>query len=123
MLAAGLVGVPIGMWILPSISLAAFKAAVGAVLIGLLRLHAVCGRARAFVAGGRGAETGVASPAAYLAAWPGCRAPCRPSGPRSKGWPKEERRVFFQAFNMTILSAMLVASLVQGLIGRRFLLA
>jgi uncharacterized membrane protein YfcA len=40
-----------------------------------------------------------------------------------KGWPKDERRVFFQAFNMTILSAMLVASLVQGLIGTRFIAA
>jgi hypothetical protein len=40
-----------------------------------------------------------------------------------KGWSKEQRRMFFQVFNMTILSAMLLANLVQGRIGLRFLLA
>jgi uncharacterized membrane protein YfcA len=40
-----------------------------------------------------------------------------------KGWPKGERRVFLQVFNLTILAAMLLASLVQGLVGRRALVA
>ena len=40
-----------------------------------------------------------------------------------KGWPKEERRIVFQVFNLTVLAAMLLASLVQGLIGLRLLAA
>ena len=39
------------------------------------------------------------------------------------GWPKDLRRLFFQAFNSTILGAMLFASAVQGLIGLKFLVA
>lgn len=123
MLAAGLVGVPIGMWILPSISLPAFKAAVGAVLtIYCAFMLFAAGRVR-LVAGGRGAEAAVGFLGGILGGMAGLSGPAPTIWATLKGWPKEERRVVFQAFNMTILSAMLAASLVQGLMGRRFFLA
>jgi hypothetical protein len=40
-----------------------------------------------------------------------------------KGWPKDQRRVFFQAFNFTVLTAMLVASAASGLVGLASLVA
>jgi len=38
-------------------------------------------------------------------------------------WRKDERRIFFQAFNFTVLAAMLAASAVSGLIGVRSIVA
>jgi uncharacterized membrane protein YfcA len=40
-----------------------------------------------------------------------------------KDWRKDERRIFFQAFNFTILAAVLVASAVSGLVGSRSIVA
>jgi uncharacterized membrane protein YfcA len=40
-----------------------------------------------------------------------------------KDWRKDQRRVFFQAFNFTVLTAMLVASAVSGLMGVRSIVA
>src|ERR1044072_4501245 len=59
LLAGGLLGVPIGSWLLPHIPLAAFKIAVGAVLIGYSAfMRIAAGRVR-LEAGGRRAEAGV----------------------------------------------------------------
>jgi uncharacterized protein len=38
-------------------------------------------------------------------------------------WRKDQRRVFFQAFNFTVLTAMLVTSAAAGLVGVRALAA
>lgn len=123
LLAGGLLGVPIGSWLLPHISLAAFKIAVGAVLIGYSTFMLIAaGRVR-FEAGGRGAEAGVGLAAGILGGMAGLSGALPTVWAALKGWPKEERRIAFQAFNMTILSAMLVATVVQGLIGTRLLLA
>jgi uncharacterized membrane protein YfcA len=74
-------------------------------------------------AGGRGAEAGVGLAAGILGGMAGLSGALPTVWAALKGWPKEERRIAFQAFNMTILSAMLVATVVQGLIGTRLLLA
>ena len=123
MLVAGLVGVPIGTWVLPWISLAAFKSLVGCLLIGYCAFMLfAAGRVR-LSAGGRGAEAAIGLAGGVLGGLAGLSGALPTVWATLKGWPKEERRVLFQAFNMTILSAMLVASLVQGQIGLRFLLA
>jgi uncharacterized protein len=40
-----------------------------------------------------------------------------------KAWPKDQRRTFFQSFNFSVLTAMLVVSLASGQLGLRSLLA
>jgi uncharacterized membrane protein YfcA len=123
LLAGGLLGVPIGSWLLPQIPLAAFKIAVGAVLIGYSTFMLIAaGRVR-LEAGGRGAEAGVGLAAGILGGMAGLSGALPTIWAALKGWPKEERRIAFQAFNMTILSAMLVATVAQGLIGTRLLVA
>ena len=81
LLAGGLLGVPIGSWLLPHIPLAAFKIAVGTVLIGYSTFMLIAaGRVRLRGRWPRRRGRALAWPPACSAAWPGCRAPCRPSG-------------------------------------------
>ncbi|MBX9589291.1 MAG: sulfite exporter TauE/SafE family protein [Hyphomonadaceae bacterium] len=123
MLIAGLIGVPLGTWVLPLIPLNAFKMAVGAVLIIYCSFMLfVAGRLR-LAAGGRGAEAAVGLAGGVLGGIAGLSGVLPTVYASLKGWPKDERRVFFQAFNLTLLTAMLVASAAQGLVGRDFLVA
>ena len=123
MLVAGLIGVPVGTWVLPWISLAAFKSGVGCVLIVYCAFMLfAAGRVRLSV-GGRGAEAAIGFVGGILGGLAGLSGVLPTVWATLKGWPKDERRVLFQAFNMTILSAMLVASLAQGQIGLLFLTA
>ena len=78
------------------------------------------GRVR-LAAGGRGAEAVIGLAGGVLGGLAGLSGVLPTVWAALKGWPKEERRIVFQAFNMTILSAMLVATVVQGLIGMRLL--
>jgi uncharacterized membrane protein YfcA len=103
--------------------LAVFKSLVGCLLIGYCAFMLfAAGRVR-LSAGGRGAEAAVGLAGGILGGLAGLSGALPTVWATLKGWPKDERRVLFQAFNMTILSAMLVASLVQGQIGLRFLVA
>jgi uncharacterized protein len=123
MLIAGLTGVPIGTWVLPSISLGAFKLGVGVALVAYCTFMLLAaGRVRV-AAGGRGAEAAVGLAGGVLGGLAGLSGVLPTVWASLKGWPKEERRVFFQAFNMTLLTAMLVASAVQGLVGTKSMLA
>jgi uncharacterized protein len=121
MLIAGLVGVPIGTWLLPMISIGMFKLTLGIILIAYCTAMLLLpGRVR-LKAGGRAAEAGVGFAGGILGGLAGLSGVVPTVWAALQGWPKDERRMVFQAFNMTILTAMLVASLVQGLIGWRLL--
>jgi uncharacterized protein len=123
LLTGGLLGVPIGTWLLPHVPLAAFKLGVGAVLIGYSTFMLVAaGRVR-LPPGGRAAEGAVGIASGVLGGMAGLSGALPTVWAALQGWPKEDRRVAFQAFNTTILSAMLAATAVQGLIGTRLLLA
>jgi uncharacterized protein len=124
MLIAGLLGVPIGTWLLPLISLATFKVAVGVTLIGYCSVLLLASGWHAKVtAGGRIAEAMVGFGGGILGGIAGLSGVLPTVYATLTGWAKEERRVFFQTFNLLVLSAMLAASAVQGLIGRGLLLA
>jgi uncharacterized membrane protein YfcA len=73
--------------------------------------------------GGRWAEAAIGLAGGMLGGLAGLSGALPTVWAALKGWSKEERRVVFQAFNMTILSAMLAGSLLQGLIGMRLLAA
>jgi uncharacterized protein len=73
--------------------------------------------------GGRAAEGAVGVASGVLGGMAGLSGALPTVWAALQGWPKEERRIAFQAFNTTILSAMLAATAAQGLIGTRLLLA
>jgi uncharacterized membrane protein YfcA len=123
MLAAGLIGVPIGTRLLPHVSVAAFKLTIGFVLIVYCSFMLfAAGRVR-LTSGERGAEAAIGLVGGVLGGLAGLSGAAPTVWAALKGWPKVERRVLFQAFNMTILAAMLAVSLVQGLVGWGLLVA
>jgi hypothetical protein len=120
---AGLVGVPIGVALLPSVSLRAFKLGVGAVLVAYCsfllfdrgRLKITGGGAAAnvavgFVSGILGGLAGLSG--ALPTVWAGLR-----------GFDKEAKRALFQTFNFSILAAMLIGTAISGVMTRDFLFA
>jgi uncharacterized membrane protein YfcA len=126
-LIAGLVGVPLGTWVLPLISLGTFKLWFGVLLTAYCAFMLfAAGRARlpsSPPAVERRAETLVGFAGGVLGGLAGLSGVLLTVWASLKRWPKDEKRLVFQAFNFTLLAAMLVASAVQGLVGGRAVLA
>ena len=120
MLLAGLAGVPIGTWVLPWLSIPTFKLAVGAIILAYCSVLFAAGRIR-IAAGGKRTVILIGFVSGILGGIAGLSGALPTMWAALKGWPKEERRVFLQIFNFTILTAMMVVSIAQGLVGRRFL--
>jgi uncharacterized protein len=118
---AGLVGVPLGVWLLPHLDPVAFKLGVGSMIVTYcLIMQFAAHRLRVkgsniftealvgFIGGIGGGIAGLAGPP--LIVWAS-----------SRGMSKDDKRALFQAFNLTILAAMLVASAVAGMIDWPFI--
>jgi uncharacterized membrane protein YfcA len=123
MVGAGLLGVPIGTWLLPLISVSTFRFAVGIVLTLYCTLMLFAAGRVHVAGGGKGAEAVIGFGGGVLGGMAGLSGAMLTVWAALKGWPKEQRRVFFQAFNMLILSAMLLTSFMRGLVGVQLLLA
>jgi hypothetical protein len=123
LLAAGLVGVPIGTLSLPFISLGAFKLGVGLVLTAHCSFLLVAAGKVRVARGARWAEAAVGFGGGVMGGLAGLSGVLPTVWASLKDWRKDERRVFFQAFNFTVLAAMLVTSAVSGLIGLHSLAA
>ena len=123
MLLGGLVGVPIGTWLLPMIPLAPFKMTVGIVLILYCSFMLFLAGRVTMPTGGRMAEAVVGFAGGILGGIAALSGVLPTIYASLQGWPKDVRRLFFQAFNSAILSAMLLASVVQALVGLKFLAA
>jgi uncharacterized membrane protein YfcA len=123
MLVAGLLGVPLGTLIAPHVSLAAFKLCVGVILSTFCAFMLLAaGRVR-LAAGGRAAEAAIGLAAGVLGGLAALSGVLPTVWASLKSWPKDRRRVFFQAFNFCLLSTMLVASAVSGHIGQASIVA
>jgi uncharacterized protein len=126
MLAAGLVGVPIGTLILPHVSLGVFKLGVGLVLAAhcsFMLLAAGRVRIAAGARGDRWGELAVGFGGGLLGGLAALSGVLPTVWASLKDWRKDERRIFFQAFNFTVLTAVLVVSSVSGLVGPRSVVA
>jgi uncharacterized protein len=122
-LLAGLVGVPIGIFLLPHVSLGTFKLTIGLVLIVYCSFMLLAAGRIKLTAGDWRAEMVMGFGGGILGGLLGLSGPLPVIWAALRDWPKLERRIFFQVFNGTILSAMLVVSLAQGLMDSRFLVA
>ena len=113
MLAAGLVGVPVGTRLLVHLDPGVFRLAMGVLLLtfsGFMLL----GRVRAQVAwGGRVADGAVGFAGGILGGLAGLSGPLPTMWATLRGWGKDERRGVFQAFNLAVLSA--ASSVARGL--------
>ena len=124
---AGLVGVPIGTWLLPLVDPRSFKIAVGIVLVGYCGFMLLINRLPATWMPARGADPGMRL-ADLLAGFGGglMGGLAGLSGPvpivwtTFKPWTRDQKRGLLQAFNTAILSATVIAIVAAGLVTIQF---
>ena len=115
-IAGGLVGVPFGAYLLPFISIGAFRIAIGALLVAY-SAFTLAGRLSFQVrGGGRIADALVGLGGGVLGGLAGLSGPLPTIWAGLRGWGKDERRSVMQAFTTAILFFALVAQLVTGLL-------
>lgn len=122
MVLAGLAGVPIGIYLLPRTDPATFRLAIGALTVVFAFGMLLATRRVSLPRGGRTSEAIVGFLSGILGGVAGLSGILPTAWTALGGWAKDERRVAMQAFNMTVLSAMLVASFLQGLMGLHLLM-
>ena len=119
----GLIGVPIGTWLLPSIDVRQFKLGVGAILVlycGFQLLSARLARTGISTRGGPIADMAVGLGGGVMSGIAGLSGPLPIIWATFKPWSRDEKRALFQTFNFTILLATLISSAAAGLLPRAF---
>lgn len=120
LIAGGLIGIPLGTWLLPHVALAPFKLLVGLVLIGFSAFMLTGGPRRPLPPLGRGADFAVGIASGTLGGLAALSGVLPAIWASLQNWRKDERRIVFMLFNGTVLSVMLVSSWAAGLVGREF---
>jgi uncharacterized protein len=121
MLLAGLIGVPIGTALVPLIDVTVFKRSIGIVLIIYAAIMLAAGPRLRVPPMGRAVDIVVGFSGGLLGGLAGVSGVMPTIWAALQGWSKERRRSVFQAFNLTILTATVVAHLWSGLATRQFL--
>jgi uncharacterized membrane protein YfcA len=115
-IAGGLLGVPLGAWLLPQVPVQAFKIAVAALLIGYC-LFALIGRSRLRVErGGLLADGLIGLGGGVLGGMAGLAGPLPTIWASLRGWSKDVKRSVFQAFNTSVLIFALISQFATGLV-------
>lgn len=123
MLVAGLLGVPIGAALLPSIDVGNFKLGIGLILVTYAGVMLATRQRLRLAPRGRGADVVVGFIGGVMGGLAGISGAALTVWAALQGWGKERRRGVFQAFNFTILSGMLLAHAIGGMISPLFLTA
>lgn len=112
----GLLGVPVGTWLLPQIDPQVFKIGVGLFLVaysGYVLARKVPMRS---TIGGRGADGVAGFSGGVLGGLAGFSGVPPIVWTDVRGWSKEQRRTVLQIFNLSILTAALLSHAVWGLL-------
>jgi uncharacterized protein len=118
MLAAGILGVPIGARMLGHIDPDAFRLGIGILLVAFAATM-LAGRARFAISwGGRAADAGVGLCGGVLGGISGLSGPLPTIWATLRGWGKDQRRGVFQTYNLVVLATALVAHAADGLLTR-----
>ena len=116
MVAAGLLGVPVGTMLLSGLDVDAFRLAVGLFLVAFSGFM-LFGRVRSrLVWGARLADGAVGFAGGVLGGLAGLSGPLPIVWATLRGWGRDERRGVFQAFNLTILAAVAAWHAASGLL-------
>jgi len=115
----GLVGVPIGTWLLPHIDPRLFKLGVGFFLVAYPGYVLLRRRHVASAWGGKPADGVVGFGGGILGGLTGLSGVFPVIWTDVRGWSKEQRRSVLQVFNIAILSFALVSHAASGLLTRQ----
>jgi len=119
----GMIGVPIGTWLLPQIDPRIFKIGVGIFLVAYASYVLARKAQMNSTAGGRAADGVVGLGGGILGGLAGFSGVLPIVWTDIRGWTKHERRTVLQTFNFAILSAALVSYAVSGLLTQQVALA
>ena len=123
----GLAGVPVGAVLLPYFPVAAFRLAVGLLLVLYCGFQLLGPMHLRVVHGGRLADAAVGLAGGVLGGLAGLSGPLPTIWSGLRGWDKDARRGVLQAFNFSILAFALLAQSIAGLmtleLGRLVLIA
>ena len=116
----GVLGVPLGVMLLPQVDVALFKMTIGALLVvgcGFLLMYR---RAGAWHGGGRPADAVVGFGGGILGGLAGLSGLLPTLWAELRGWEKDARRAVFQGYNLTILVFALASQGVAGFLTAEF---
>ncbi len=113
----GVAGVPVGAWLLPLISPAAFKLGLGLLLAVWCPVMLLAARLPAVTFGGRPADAVAGWAGGVMGGIAGLSGPAPTLWVAFRRWDKDDERAVFQAYHTTMHSLAMIAFLVRGLVG------
>ncbi|MGE5511508.1 MAG: sulfite exporter TauE/SafE family protein [Bacteroidota bacterium] len=112
----GLLGVPVGTWLLPQVDPRTFRICVGLFLVGYPGYVLARKTPMRSTFGGRGADGAAGFAGGVLGGLMGFSGVPPIVWTDIRGWSKEQRRTVLQVFNVSILAAALLSHAVSGLL-------
>ena len=121
LLAGGLCGLPLGVWLLPSLDSTTFQFGVGALMAIWCPVMLLSGRIPHIKHGGRWADAAAGLAGGVAGAIGGYTGPVPTLWCTLRGWDKDTLRGVIQNFNLVMLSVTFISYLATGLITRAML--
>lgn len=114
--AGGLVGLPLGLWLLPHLNVLHFRAGVGALLALWCPLMLVSGRLPRLTWGGRGADALAGACGGFMGPLGGFTGAIPTLWCTLRGMERDTQRAVVQNFNLALLGTTLAAYAATGLV-------
>jgi len=116
LLAGGLCGLPLGLWLLPRLDSVSFQLGVGALLAVWCPVMLVSGRIPRIQRGGRWADALAGAAGGITGALGGFTGPLPTLWCTLRGWDKDTLRAVVQNFNLAMLSLTFAGYLAAGVV-------
>jgi hypothetical protein len=113
-LIGGAFGVPVGVWLLDYIDLAAFRTTVGTILVVYCSILLFVRNTRPVSFGGRLADSGAGVLGGIMGGLAGLTGPAPTLWCTLRGWDKDTNRCVFQTFNLVMQAFALATYWVHG---------
>ena len=121
LLAGGLCGLPLGVWLLPQLDVGTFQLGVGALMAIWCPLMLLSGRIPNITRGGRLADAAAGLAGGTTGAIGGFTGPLPTLWGTLRGWDKDTLRGVIQNFNLVMLAVTFISYLATGLVTRAML--
>lgn len=115
-LAGGLLGLPLGLWVLPRLETAWFQFALGVLLAVWCPLMLLSHRLPAFQRGGAAADAVVGLGGGFIGVFGGFTGALPTLWCTLRAWPRDQARAVIQNFNLVMLGITLAGYAASGLI-------
>ncbi len=115
-IAGGVIGLPIGLWLLPQLDVPLFKALLGALLVTWCPLMLMSARLPRIQAGGRWGDGVAGAAGGFLGALAGFTGAIPTLWCTLRGFDKDTQRAVIQNFSLSMLAVTFAGYLVKGMV-------